>query len=309
VLPEVSQLQPFDYVKPKDHAEASALLASGDGAVRALLGGTDLIVRVRSGYVKPQRVVDLKGLPGMREISPQSDGSLRIGAGCTMNKVAGHPDVQARFGLLAQACNSVASYQLRNRATIGGNCCNASPAADTAPALYCLDALAEIYGPAGRRCLPIPEFFVAPGRTPLRPGEFLISLFLPPPPPDAAGAFHKLGRTRVGDIAMVSVAVYGWAGGRQWQIALGAVGPTPLYAPQAATALSQDTTPTGVAAAAALASATAQPIDDIRASAGYRTAMVRVLTRRGIELVLARLAQTCPGLAPDHQAQAEGDSR
>ncbi len=295
-------MQPFDYVKPRDHAEASALLggdgdvgdgairdgAIRDGTVRALLGGTDLIVRMRAGHALPRCVVDLKGLPGMRQINALCNGGLRIGGGCTMNQVAQHPGVLAGYRLLAEACNSVASYQLRNRATIGGNCCNASPAADTAPALYCLDALAEIYAPEGTRCLPIAEFFLAPGRTPLAPGEFLISLLLPPPPPGAAGAFHKLGRTRVGDIALVSVAVYGRAGGQRWRIALGAVGPTPLRARRAEAALAEDQTPAGLAAAAALAATEAQPIDDIRASAAYRRAMVEVLTRRGAAAVLQK---------------------
>jgi carbon-monoxide dehydrogenase medium subunit len=282
-------LQPFDYLRPKDHADASALLAGG-GAVRALLGGTDLIVRMRGGYALPERVVDLKGLPGMRQINALRNDGLRIGAGCTMNQVAQHPDVLASYGLLAQACNAVASYQLRNRATIGGNCCNASPAADTAPALYCLDASAEIYGPQGTRCLPIAEFFLAPGRTALAPGEFLVSLLLPPPPPGAAGAFHKLGRTRVGDISLVSVAAYSWAGGKRWRVTLGAVGPTPLRACRAEAALADDQTPAGLAAAAALAAAEAQPIDDIRASAVYRRAMVEALTRRGAAAVLRQAA-------------------
>ncbi len=292
-------MQPFDYIIPKDHAEASALLATGNGVTRPLLGGTDLLIRARGGFVKPQRVVDLKPLPGMREISPSADGWLIIGAACTMNQVAAHPLVQEHYDLLAQACNSVASYQLRNRATIGGNCCNASPAADTAPALYCLDAVAEVYGPNGQRRIPIMQFFVGPGRTALQPGEFLTAIHLPPTPAGARGAFNKLGRTRIGDISMVSVAV--WVDFeldrpatirntqhaiRDVRIALGAVGPTPLRAPEAEAALAADATPEGARRAAELAAAAAQPITDIRASADYRRAMVAVLTRRSIEAVL-----------------------
>lgn len=204
-------MQPFDYVIPKDHAEASALLAAG-GAVRPFMGGTDFLIRARAGFVRPERVIDLKSLPGMREIRPGVDGWLVIGAACTMNQVAAHPGVQASYDLLAQACNAVASYQLRNRATVGGNCCNASPAADTAPALYCLDAVAETFGPTGARRIPIAQFFTGPGKTALRPGEFLTALHLPPTPTSARGAFNKLGRTKVGDISMVSVAV--WVDGR-----------------------------------------------------------------------------------------------
>ncbi len=296
-------MQPFDYIIPKDHAAASALLAAGDGATRPLQGGTDFLIRARGGFVKPAQVVDLKRLPGMQEIRLSADGWLVIGAACAMNQVATHPQVQARYDLLVQACNSVASYQLRNRATIGGNCCNASPAADTAPALYCLDAVAETYSPAGARRIPIADFFVGPGRTALQPGEFLTGIHLPPAPPESRGVFNKLGRTKIGDISMVSVAVYHSTddgrpttveGGRpsavvgqHWAIALGAVGPTPLRAAEAEAALAEDCSPAGVRRAAALAAAAARPIDDIRASAAYRRAMVEVLTRRGIETVLA----------------------
>lgn len=302
-------MQPFDYIIPKDHAEASALLATGNGVTRPLLGGTDLLIRLsadssRGGFVKPRRVIDLKSLPGMREISQSADGWLIIGAACTMNQVAAHPLVAQHYDLLAQACNSVASYQLRNRATLGGNCCNASPAADTAPALYCLNATAETYGPAGVRRIAITDFFAGPGRTALQPGEFLTAIHLPPTPTGARGAFNKLGRTRIGDISMVSVAVYCWTNDerrktkddlgpsssvprREWAIALGAVGPTPLRAPEAEAALAADASPAGVRRAAELAAAAAQPITDIRASADYRRAMVAVLTRRGIETIIA----------------------
>jgi carbon-monoxide dehydrogenase medium subunit len=258
-----------------------------------MFGGTDLIVRMRAGHQLPQRVLDLKGLPGIREIAPDLGGGLRIGAGCTMNQVAGSPLIRARYDLLAQACGSVASYQLRNRATIGGNCCNASPAADAAPALFCLEATAEVYGPEGVRCLPIAEFFVAPGRTALRRGEFLTALLLPPFADQTAGAFRKLGRTRAGDIATISVAVLGVPSeaGPQFRIALGAVGPTPLRASQAEAALSRDCSPAGVSAAAALAAAEARPIDDLRAGAAYRRDMVRVLTGRALLTVLARLGE------------------
>ncbi len=289
-------MQPFDYLIPKDHAEASALLAAGGGSVRPFMGGTDFLIRARGGFIRPQSVVDLKVLPGMREIRQSPDGWLVIGAACTMNQVAAHPLVLAGYDLLAQACNSVASYQLRNRATIGGNCCNASPAADTAPALFCLDAVAETYGPAGARRIPIADFFVGPGRSALQLGEFLTAIHLPPAPTGACGAFNKLGRTKLGDISAVSVAVYAWEHDtetprRDWRIALGAVGPTPLRAPEAEAALAADASPQGVQRAAELTAAAARPIDDIRASAAYRRAMVAVLARRGIEAVLAGIAR------------------
>jgi carbon-monoxide dehydrogenase medium subunit len=289
-------LQPFDYIIPKDMAEASALLAAGNGSVRALQGGTDLIIRIRGGFVRPERVVDLKGLPGMREIRASPDGWLMIGAACTMNQVGLHPTVCERYDVLAAGANSVASYQLRNRATVGGNLCNASPAADTAPALLCLEAVIEVYGPAGARRIPIGEFFAGPGRTAMQRGEFLTSIHLPPPSGASHGVFNKLGRTKIGDISMVNVAVNCRQGeaGPVWRIALGACGPTPLRAPEAEASLGQDMTADGIARAADLAAAAARPIDDIRGSAAYRRAMVRVLARRGIESVLAAFQAATP---------------
>jgi carbon-monoxide dehydrogenase medium subunit len=298
---EVPRLQAFDYIVPQSFPEASMMLASGEGRARALQGGTDLLVRIRAGLVRPELVVDLKKLPGMQAIREQPDGWLSIGAACTMNQVASDPMVRDRYDLLIQACNSVASYQLRNRATVGGNCCNGSPAADTAPALYCLGAEAEIFGPTGQRRVSIESFFVGPGRTALGPGELLTAIHLPPAGARTCGAFNKLGRTRAGDISTVSVAVYASAdtgGGRRavapgwWRIALGAVGPTPLRAPQAERSLAMDHSVAGIATAAELAAQTAQPIDDVRASAAYRRAMVRVLTRRAIEAVLQKWEAT-----------------
>ena len=291
-------MQPFDYVAPADFREASALLSAAGGRARALQGGTDLLVRIRAGLVRPEVVVDLKRLPGMQAIRRWPDGWLSIGAACTMNQVANAELVQEHYDLLVQACNSVASYQLRNRATLGGNCCNGSPAADTAPALYCLGAEAEIFGPSGQRRVSIESFFMGPGQTALGPGELLTAILLPPAGTRACGVFNKLGRTRAGDISTVSVAVYTsqeTGGGRGaaaapgwWRIALGAVGPTPMRAVPAERSLAMDHSAAGIAAAAELAAQTAQPIDDVRASAAYRRAMVRVLTRRAIEAVLQK---------------------
>jgi CO/xanthine dehydrogenase FAD-binding subunit len=285
-------LQPFDYIVPKDLQEASELLAAGDGSVRALQGGTDLLIRMRGGFVKPAKVIDLKGLPGMREIRVGRDGWVVIGAACTMNQVGLHPLICERYDVLAQGASSVASYQLRNRATIGGNCCNASPAADTAPALLCLEAVAEVFGPAGARRIPFNGFFTGPGRTAMQKGEFLTAIHLPPHTgARSAGSYNKLGRTKIGDISLVSVAVNYLSGNDRpaWRIAIGAAGPTPLRAHLAEEALAQDTSTAGVARAAELAAEAARPIDDIRGSAAYRKAMVRVLARRGIETVLMAL--------------------
>jgi CO/xanthine dehydrogenase FAD-binding subunit len=287
-------LQPFDYVKAKTLEEASALLAEHNGDARPFAGGTDLLIRIERGFLHPDKMVDLKQIPGFRAIDTLGNGWLRIGAAATMNEVVVHPDVQARYPLLAEACGTVASYQLRNRATLGGNICNASPAADSAPALICYGAEAVIGGHRGERRLPVEEFFVGPGTSALGPGELLTAVELPPPAAGAAGRFLKLGRTTVGDISVMNVAVLGWPdaskpSGSAWRIVLGSVAPTPIRAPRAENLLTQDTSAVGIENAARAAADSARPIDDIRASAAYRTDMVRIFSRRGVEHVLAEI--------------------
>ena len=280
-------MQPFEYILPEDHADASRLLAAGADTY-AYQGGTDLLVGVRAGAVQPTRVVDLKALPRMQEIRRHDDGALVIGAACTMNSIAQHPEVVAGFRLLADACTSVATYGIRNRATIGGNVCNASPAADVAPALLCMDAQAEIYGPTGTRRVAMAEFFLGPGQHCLGLGEFLTSIQICPLPLRAVGVFNKLGRTKIGDISVASVAVLAWPAerGRCWRIAMGAVAPTPMRASEAEAALAADDSPQGVSRAVELVAKAARPIDDVRASGQYRRAMVKVLARRAIESVM-----------------------
>ena len=287
-------MEPFEYIKPASPAEASAILAAEGSAARILQGGTDLIIRMRGDFIHPKIVVDLKGLPGMRAVTFNPDDGLTLGAAVTMNEVATHPAVLTHYRMLAAACDTVGSYQLRNRATIGGNVCNASPAGDSIPALLCYCATAVIYGPDGERRLPLFDFFKGPGKTDLRSGEFLQALELPAPPAGAVGIYNKLGRTKVGDIAVLGVAVLGWPhrsnpSGSAWRIALASVGPTPLLAPAAAALLAQAADDSAVEAAATAVMNACRPIDDVRGSGAYRRAMVRVLARRAIEGVLAQL--------------------
>ena len=287
-------MEPFEYVKPASLAEASAILTAEGSAARILQGGTDLIIRMRGDFIHPKIVVDLKGLPGMRDVAFNPDDGLTLGAAVTMNEVAAHPAILAHYRMLADACETVGSYQLRNRATIGGNVCNASPAGDSIPALLCYHATAVIYNPTGERRLPLFDFFRGPGKTDLKPGEFLQALELPTPPAGAVGVYNKLGRTKVGDTAVIGVGVLGWPqrsnpSGCGWRIALASVGPTPLLAPTAEALLAQETDDLAVDAAAAAVMNACRPIDDVRASGAYRQAMVRVLAHRAIEGVLAQL--------------------
>lgn len=288
-------LPSFDYVRAGTPAEVIRLLEEHGEAAHLLMGGTDLFVRMRDGFIRPQIVVDVKHLPGMRDISYDQQTGLTIGAAVTMNEVACHPDVQTHYPLLAEAAHSVASYQLRNRATLGGNLCNGSPAADTAPAVLVLEGRIILYGPGGEREVPADGFFLGPGETAMRAGELMTAIRLPVPPADAAGLYLKLGRNKAGDLAIAGVAVFGFpdgtASGYRFCIALASVAPVPLRALEAEEVLTAN--PPGdvtFSLAAEKAMEATSPIDDVRASAAYRRAMVRNLTLRGLREVWAQMS-------------------
>ena len=181
--------------------------------------------------------------------------------------------------------------QVRNRATLGGNLCTASPAADSAPALLTLEANVVIRGAAGERRVPIAEFFLGPRKTALHKGELLVGVIIPAPPVGAVGTYVKLSRRKAGDLAIVGVAAlaYPHNGGYSWRLALGAVAPTPIRAPEAEATLNTGHDEAAIEYATKCAFDACCPIDDIRASAEYRKAMVSRIARRAIEGVLEKL--------------------
>ncbi|MBU0494850.1 MAG: xanthine dehydrogenase family protein subunit M [Chloroflexi bacterium] len=283
-------------MKPASLPDASRLLAERAGEARPFMGGTDLFVRIRDGFIRPQTMVDVKHLPGMRGIVFDEQAGLTVGAATTMNEIAQHPAVQAHYPLLAEAAGSVATYQLRNRATLGGNLCNGSPAADTAPAALVLEGRFVLYGLAGEREVPAVDFFLGPGKTAMQAGELMTAVRFQPPRTGGAGKYLKLGRSKAGDLSIVGVAVVGFpdgatSSGYTFRIALASVAPVPLRALEAeevlaARPLGEET----LALAAEKTMEAATPIDDVRASAVYRKAMVRALTLRGLQGVWAELA-------------------
>lgn len=288
-------LPSFDYVRAGALDEVPRLLEEHGEAARLLMGGTDLFVRMRDGFICPQIVVDVKHLPGMRDILYDEQTGLTIGAAATMNEVARHPDVQIHYPLLAEAANSVASYQLRNRATLGGNLCNGSPAADTAPATLLLEGRIVLYGQDGEREVPADQFFLRPGATAMQAGELMTAIRFPILPAGSAGKYLKLGRNKAGDLAIAGVAVFGFPNGTtpsgyHFRIGLASVAPVPLRALEAEEVLAA--IPPGeetFALAAEKSMEAAAPIDDVRASAAYRKAMVRALTLRALREVWAQM--------------------
>jgi carbon-monoxide dehydrogenase medium subunit len=290
-------LPSFDYIKPATPAEVTKLLLKRNGDARLFMGGTDVFVRMRDGFIAPKFLIDLKRLPGMTAIKFGKRAGLTIGAGADLNSIARHPAVIENYPLLAQAIDAVASYQLRTRATMGGNLCNASPAADTAPAALVLGANLVLHGRRGERIVPIDEFFLGPGKSALKPGEFLLRIEIPPQPKGAVGRYLKLGRNAHGDLAIVGVAVLGYPdkrakSGYTFRIALASVAPTPIRAPKAEAILSASPlTPDVIARAATAAMETAKPIGDVRSSAAYRRAMVGALTKHAVNEVWSAMRE------------------
>lgn len=281
-------LPDFTYVKPASLDEACSFLVEHAGEARMISGGTDLLVRMRDKAFKPAFVVDIKGLAGTETLEFDPQVGLKIGAAVPMNRVIAHPDVQKQYPLLAEAANSVASYQLRNRATIIGNICNASPAGDTLGACLVLDGKLTIYGMNGERFEDLRNFFKGPGKTTLEPGEVVTAISIPLPPKGAKGKYIKLGRNKLSDLAIIGVTAYGFPdkmaeSGFRIKVALASVSATPLMPPMVETILAEKTiTEETIVEAARAAMDACSPIDDVRGSAIYRKEMVRNLSRNAI---------------------------
>lgn len=288
-------LPEFDYIRPGSLEEASRFLVNHKEEARPFLGGTDLFVRMRDGLISPKYLVDIKNLDGINEIGFNPHEGLRIGAAVNMNRVINSPHVMAHYPLLAEACRSVASYQLRTRATIVGNICNASPAGDTIGACQLYGGKLEVCGIEGLRIESLDTFFLGPGKTVLKPGDIVTAAQFPLPHKACAGTYIKLGRNRLSDLAIVGVTVLGYAdddvpAGFRFRIALASVAPTPVLARNVEEYLTQaKLSEERLQEAACMAEEACSPIDDVRSSARYRRAMVRKLTYRGLKIVLKKL--------------------
>jgi CO/xanthine dehydrogenase FAD-binding subunit len=255
----------FQYFEPKTLDEAAQLLAGG---AQALAGGTDLLVEMREHLREVERVANLKKIPGLATLSYGKDG-LRIGALVTAREVEVSPFIKEFFPSLQQAVRELGSIQVRNRATIVGNICRASPSADTIPPLVADGAQVR----TTTRVIAMEEFFVGPGKTVLKPGELVTEVLVPPPPAGTKKVYIKHGRRKAMELATVGVAVTRTP--TEVRIALGAVAPTVIRARNAEKIKDIDK-------AAEAAAAECTPISNVRASADYRREMVRVLVRRAL---------------------------
>jgi carbon-monoxide dehydrogenase medium subunit len=281
----------FEYLEPTSMEQALEWLNTHRGRARILAGGTDLYLRLRKGVFVPDYLIDLKRIPDSNYITPNRGGGVQLGPTTLQDDVACSTLIQQLYPALAEAASWVGAAQTRNRATVVGNLCNASPAADTAPALLSYGAQVNIRSAQGERTIPLEEFFVGPGRTALQDNELVAEIILPAPAPHTGAAFFRRTRTAM-DIAVVCGATMLQLSDGTCQdarIGLGAVGPTPMRATRAEAALrGQTLTDQVVEEASRIASEEARPIDDVRSTGEYRRDMVRVLTRRGLRQALER---------------------
>ena len=284
----------FDYFAPESLEEALAILRErGDGG-KLLAGGTDLLVQMKEAGLHPSYVVSLRRLRELRGIAFDERQGLRIGAMTTMAEIEQHPVVQRRYPVLVDGARILGSVQTRNMATLGGNVCNAAPSADTAPPLLVLGARADIVGPDGRRQVPLEQFFTGPGQTVLGRGEILVGLHIPAPAPRTGACYERHTPRAEMDIAVVGVAALVTLEPerdliREARIALGAVAPTPVRAPEAEASLAgQPPSEEVFQRAAELAVDAASPISDVRGSAAFRRHLVRVMTARCLRRAVER---------------------
>ena len=282
------------YLAPRTLDEAISAYAAAGSAARILAGGTDLLVQMRSGAVRPGLIVDIKKIAEITAIEQTADGGFRIGAAVSGMELHDHPKFGKVWPGVLEGINLIGSKQVQGRASAGGNLCNSSPAGDGVPGLVAAGAIATIQGPNGRRELPVEQVPAGPGKTNLKPGEILVSFTLPPRPPGSSDAYLRMIPRTEMDIAVVGCGVSLTIKGgvvTAARVALGAVAPTVLLVEPAAKALiGSKLDAAALDAAAKACSAACRPIDDKRGTIAYRTKVAGVLLKR-TAAIAARRAQ------------------
>jgi len=287
-------MQSFDYLALKSADEVVSWLASQNGNAKVLCGGTDLLVQLREGRRKTGMVIDIKNIPELTRITFNANNELQIGAAASCHSICSNPLVNEYYPGLVDGISLIGGVQIQNRASVGGNLCNASPAADSIPALIVHGAACNIIGQGSSRTLPVEEFCIAPGQNALKAGEILASVSIPAPQKNfGAGYLRFIPRNEM-DIAVVGagasilldddrkrfVAV---------RISLGAVAPTPLLATDAGAFLSgKELTHANINEAARMAQAIARPITDLRGTSEHRKHLCAVLVERSLDKAIER---------------------
>jgi len=280
------------YVAPRTLDEAIGAFAAAGSAARIIAGGTDLLVQMRSGLVRPGLIVDIKNIDEMNRIEETADGGFRIGAAVSGMALAEHPGFRKAWPGVLEAVNLIGSKQVQGRASAGGNLCNGSPAADSVPAMIAAGAVVTIQGPAGRRQLPVEQVPAGPGRTNLKPGEMVVSFALPPRPRGSSDAYLRMIPRTEMDIAVVGLGVSltlkdGVCTAAR--VGLGAVAPTALMVEGAGQALvGSKLDDAALEKAAEACRAACRPINDKRGTIAYRVKTAGVLLKRTAAIAAKR---------------------
>jgi CO/xanthine dehydrogenase FAD-binding subunit len=287
-------MQAFSYLSAKTIGEAAAVLAKEGDNVKILNGGTDILVQLREGRRQAGVVLDVKSIPELNQISFDPLKGLVIGAAIPCHKIYDNPDVIKHYAGLIDSVSLIGGVAIQGRATLGGNVCTASPAGDSIPTLIALGTICVVMSRSVTRQIPIEKFCIAPGRNALLPGELLVSFQIPAPKPRSGAAYLRFIPRNEMDIAVTSAGVAVQLDESKTRfvsarVALGAVGPTPLFVPEISAALAgQDVTTATLDRAAELAKAAAKPISDMRGSAEQRKHLSAVMTRRALDIAIQR---------------------
>jgi carbon-monoxide dehydrogenase medium subunit len=276
-------LPKFDYFAPQTLQETLELLEKHGKDAKLLAGGTDLIVSLRAREQHPKSLIDIKGVKELHELSFDEKRGLTVGAAVNLNKLIHHEAVSTYYLLLKEAVSTIGDYEIRNRATLIGNICNGSPAADSAPALLVLDANVNIASLRGKRTVPVREFHTGVKKTVLASNELVTSINVPTPPKGYRGAYLKGRRTVGEDLAVVGVGglVIPNRRSRSVRLAYASVAPTPIRALQAEKAFESNKPLDDLLdQAIPIIRSTISPISDVRGGKDYRANLVEVLTRR-----------------------------
>jgi aerobic carbon-monoxide dehydrogenase medium subunit len=280
------------YVAPRSLDEAIGAYAAAGSAARIMAGGTDLLVQMRSGLVRPGLIVDIKKIDEMNSIEETAEGGYRVGAAVSGAVLAEHPKFRKAWPGVLEAVSLIGSKQVQGRASAGGNLCNGSPAGDSIPAMIAAGAIVTIHGPNGRRELPVEKVPAGPGRTNLTPGEILVSFTMPPRPAGSSDAYLRMIPRTEMDIAVVGLGVSltlkdGVCTAAR--VGLGAVAPTPLLVEAAGQALTGSRLDdVALEKASEACRAACRPIDDKRGTIAYRVKTAGVLLKRTVAIAAKR---------------------
>jgi len=280
-------MENFEYLEPRTLKEAIGLLVKHKKTVKLLAGGTDLIIEMKEGLIKPQWLINLKKIKGLNKINFSRKGGLTIGTLVTWTTILSSNVIREDYPILREAASVIGCSQIRNIGTIGGNICHASPSADSAPALMIYEAQCLIAGPSRERIIPIGDIFTGVQKISLKEGEILTSFRLPPPDKASKGCYIKFALRNAMGLPVVGVGVLVRTSNgtfKDVKIALGAVASTPLRARKTESfLLGKPVDDEVIRKAAELAMEESEPINDIRASREYRLGLVRELTYRAIK--------------------------